>query len=34
VRSRSNDGEGDDAASGGVLVAEPRVRITAETDLE
>ena len=28
------DGEGDETAGGGVLVAEPRVRVTAETDLE
>src|SRR4051812_31263420 len=30
----SGQGGGDGSAGGGVLVAEPRVRITAETDLE
>jgi hypothetical protein len=34
LASRSGDGNGDDGRMGGVLVAEPRVRITAETDLE
>jgi hypothetical protein len=33
VASRSVGGDGDEPAGGGVLVAEPPVRITAETDL-
>jgi hypothetical protein len=32
--SRSGRGNGDEVAGGGMLVADPRVRITAETDLE
>ncbi len=32
--SRSGNGDGDELAGGGLLVAEPHVRITAETDLE
>ena len=34
VTRPSGHGGGDEAAGGGVLVADPRVRITAETDLE
>jgi hypothetical protein len=34
VTSRSDHGGGDEAAECGVLVAEPRVRVRAETDLE
>ena len=30
----SGNGDGDETAGGGMLVAEPPVRITAETDLE
>ena len=30
----SGNGDGDDSAGGGIVVAEPPVRITAETDLE
>jgi hypothetical protein len=34
ANSRSNHGGGNGPAAGGTLVAEPRVRITAETNLE
>jgi hypothetical protein len=34
VASRSENGHGDEIAGNGVLVADPRVRITAETDME
>ena len=34
LASRTGHGDGDEVARGGVLVAAPRVRITAETDLE
>jgi hypothetical protein len=34
LASQSGHGHRDEVAGGGVLVADPRVRITAETDLE